>query len=386
MKNALIIILYDHPWEHTADYATQTGNYFCTTNFVIGILLKDSRSLKELLVNPLSTSFWKRRAKNFYTVTPIFFIPFRRFNLICHMNNLLNILFIKIFAFIALQVGSFSNKIVWVFNPEHHDEAYLLKGEGLLVYDCVDYHPKTHVSIQERNLLQTSNYVFVNSTVLYDLYHPFKTSIHMVPLGFDDKSFQRQQNKIKQPSRADGSVIGYIGGINSRLNYRLIQKVASICPHLKFVFIGPLQYHEKKDTFETKIRPQISALFHLKNVSYLGAVPKYAIGEYIQQFSVCMIPYDVSSPFNKNCFPMKVLEYFYFGKPVISTPIRELKKYSSYIHLENTPLLWKRSIDQLLSSKWSVYKQKEQRTIAISNSWENKFRKICTIMDDASVV
>lgn len=380
MKNALIIILYDHTWEHTADYATQTCNFFCAENIVVGILLKDALSIKELLTSRSWTGLWKKRGKNFYTITPLYFIPFRRYSFICYLNNILNIFLIKFFLFLTSKSVSSRKKIVWVYNPAHYTEANLLKGNGLLVYDCVDYHHKSHAIVQERNLLRTSDYVFVNSRVLYDLYHPFRTDIHIVPLGFDYKSFRMLQNK-KKSNRDVTPVIGYIGGINSRLNYSLLQKVASLCPHLKFVFIGPIQYHEKYEVFETMIRPQISALFQLNNVTYFGAVPKRAIGEYIQQFSVCMIPYDVSLPFNINCFPMKVLEYFYFGKPVISTPIKELRAYASFIQLEKNPTMWKRSIEHVLHTSWGEDKQKKQRDIALSNSWDHKFQTINAIIE-----
>ena len=54
------------------------------------------------------------------------------------------------------------------------------------------------------------------------------------------------------------------------------------------------------------------------NVRYAGRVPPEAVPSYLASIDVGLIPY-ADSAFNRASFPMKTLEYFSAGLPVVST-------------------------------------------------------------------
>jgi len=77
---------------------------------------------------------------------------------------------------------------------------------------------------------------------------------------------------------------------------------------------------------------------------------------------------------------MKLFEYFYMGKPVISTPIEELKRFPKFVKTGDTAEEWEHNIKELLSKPWPRRFQKEQRRLATQNSWEKKLFYITSLI------
>ena len=122
-----------------------------------------------------------------------------------------------------------------------------------------------------------------------------------------------------------------------------------------------------------------------KNIKKLKKLPNVIIGfskdrkiipSIIKQFDIGIIPYNIKLLSNKYCYPMKIFEYFYLGKPVISTPIKELKNFPEYVKIGNTIEEWKKHIEILLSKPWPEKYERKQKKLAIANSWSNKINTI----------
>lgn len=62
-----------------------------------------------------------------------------------------------------------------------------------------------------------------------------------------------------------------------------------------------------------------------KNVTFTGWVPFEEAMSYIKASDVCMIPYHKTKQTNKS-FPHKLTQYMYFGKPVLVSNVRSLKR------------------------------------------------------------
>ena len=75
---------------------------------------------------------------------------------------------------------------------------------------------------------------------------------------------------------------------------------------------------------------------------------------------------------------MKLCEYFYLGKPVVSTPILELtkKNFKGLIYTGTTYKEFENSIKEIHELGWSKHKSTKQKKIAIQNSWKNKINEI----------
>ncbi len=387
MKDALVIILYDHPIEHTSDYCTQTSNYFKKNNYVIDVLLKDTRSLKELIFLGQSYRFIQRISSRHVVITPFAFIPFIRFRFVRKINILLNIFLLRIFLSIfQSMMKKVSGKYVWIFNPEQTVTALSFDSAFHLVYDCVDHHRDKETSNREGALLKRCNTIVVNSHSLYCIYKNIRNDVTIVPLGFDVKAFSVCRSVQPAIPKRSKKIIGYIGGINSRLDFELLTTVIKSNSQVRFVFVGQIQQREATAIFQNEVLPKISAVLALPNVQYIPYVSRSCLPSYISKFTICMIPYDISLEFNRLSYPMKVMEYMYFGKPIISTPIEEFRFLSKYISLCDTSLDWNLSIRRLLNTSLSKRQRMEMKIYAKKQSWDRKFESIVKHVDSREPV
>jgi len=78
---------------------------------------------------------------------------------------------------------------------------------------------------------------------------------------------------------------------------------------------------------------------------------------------------------------MKIFEYFYPGKPVVSTPILELKRLQPYVKIAKNAEEFKEEIKKILKEGWPKEYQQKQKKMAIANSWENKIEKISEVLE-----
>lgn len=380
MNKAIVIILFDQPHEHTADYAKQTAIYFSKNNFVLGVLQKDAISIKEIIFHPRSFIFFKKINLHYYIYQPVYVLPFRRFQTIVSLNLLLNALLIRL----IIEAISFRNKLIkkyiWIFNPISYPLFRYLGSSYISLYDCVDYHGEEETGVFEKPLIKLVDYMFVNSKTLFDIHHTKRQDIHIVPLGFDEQTFAKKNNLKIVNIPKNRPIIGYIGGLNSRLDFDLLSDLIKRNPQYTFVFVGPVQMHEIQKDFILHTKPVIDSLFLYKNAIHIPFVTKTQIPEIVRQFTICIIPYDVKSGFNKYCYPMKLLEYFYMGKPVISTPIDELKQFIPYIRIGKDLNEWEQNIQELVSTPWPSIFKNEQKTIARNNNWNHKISMIMNLV------
>ena len=380
MKNSLIIILFDHPWEHTADYACQTSACLSRHNTVVGLLLKDSQSIKEIITTFRKPWLWRRQGDNFYLFKPVYIIPFRRHKQVERINVILNMIIVRVVSRFLFWQKKIRATYIWIFNPEHAYVRKVFSSGTISVYDCVDYHGHELTRDDERRLVRQSSWVFVNSETLYAIHRPVRRDIQKVPLGFNLSLFRvnHKKSSIRLPHRQP--IIGYVGGINPRLDFALLFRLMQHNPQWNFVFVGPVQVHGPQSVFRQKIQPAIDRMLGLPNVYWYPSVSKRLIPSLIWQFDIGMVPYDPKLPFNIYSFPMKILEYFYCGKPVLSTPIRELKRFPIFVTIAETPGQWELAIKRRLSGQWPDEYKKQQRDIAVVNSWEQKIASIEAVM------
>lgn len=277
-------------------------------------------------------------------------------------------------VFLLLRIRSFFSvkKILWTFNlNSYFIFEKIFPFFDLTLYDCVDFNAETnsHSFIREKQLIQQVDIFTVNSKTLLKLHKQNRSDVKLVPQGFRLETFFRKPiDKIKQCKN-----IGYVGGINFRIDYDLLLNVIPHFPTINFIFCGPVGDFPQEFMFKQQL---VVKLKKLKNVYFLGSVDKEHIPEVISSFDIAIIPYDATIPFNTNSYPMKTMEYFYMGKPIICTEIYELESFPQFIKVAKTPQDWETAIVDLMSGEWTSSAQNSERAIAIENSWLNKITKI----------
>lgn len=385
LKNKLILIPFNFPKNWSADYITQTANLLSKDNKIIAFLWEDALSLKEVLLKKIkrkeSFYYLKQEANTFY-ISPIHFIPLRRFNIIANLNFLINILIVKLI--IKIKNLDHYPKILWLFYPSFWPLVKIFGKNWLSLYDCTDFFTsadkkeKKKIHQDEIKMLSLVDKVFANSNVLYQDKNKYRKEIYLIPQGFSFNSFKSPKKipkdnpllKIKKP------IIGYVGGINHRLDYDLLKNLTKNNHHLNFLLIGPLQ----KDHLQIFAK-SLKELKRIKNIHFFDNQPREILASIIDYFDVCLIPYDINQEFNKFCYPMKIFEYFYMGKPTVSTPIEELKRLKPYVKIARNAKEFSKEIRVLLKKPWPKKYIQKQRQLAVENSWESKIKSIDRILN-----
>jgi glycosyltransferase involved in cell wall biosynthesis len=384
MKNSIIVIPMSLPWDWSTDYYEQTARILARENIVVCVQFHAPITIKTILRTGSIPKIFRKLYRHAYLFEPIDWIPFRRFALIEQMNLCLSALIIKVFVWVVTRGFSGGQKYIWIFDPQFYPLATALGSRYQCIYDVVDYLPgaqiqkvyKNKLLEMERRLLESAHLVTVNSYILKRLYIARRPDVLLVPQGFRRDWFQRRTHlPNKWRIQRDRPVIGYVGGINYRLDFDLLDRLIGNNPQYTFVFAGQIQKNDI-EVYTKHIELQFKRMLAHHNCMYVGNIPKSFVSSFIAQFDVCIIPYDASEQFNTYCYPMKLFEYFYMGKPVVSTPINELRRFSKYVKIGKSATDWEKHIKGLLSKPWPMSYQKEQKKLAIANSWEKKIAAI----------
>jgi uncharacterized SAM-binding protein YcdF (DUF218 family) len=223
-----------------------------------------------------------------------------------------------------IKLMNFNNAVIWTFLPTPLSlEVIDFLTKKIIIYHCVDKFSESHkglkkISFYENKLLKKADLVFVTSRSLYEYCSQYNSNVAIFHSGVDFEKFryiasdnQNQMDEIKGLRRP---IIGYVGGINSRLDYELIEHTALELKDYSFVFIGPVE-------------TDVSRISRLKNVRLLGKKSHADTIRAIRAFNVCIMPYRVNE-FTRNIYPAKLNEYHAMGKPVVSTALPEILEFN----------------------------------------------------------
>jgi glycosyltransferase involved in cell wall biosynthesis len=188
-------------------------------------------------------------------------------------------------------------------------------------------------SIQKRHTMLLQNedqcIVIATATALFEQVATFRTkNFCLVTNGVRIEDFGRAEKtvpaEISRVVALNKPIIGYYGAFASWFDYQLLEAVAKQKPEWEFLLIG-------WDYDGTLAKSNLPAL---ANVTVLGPVPYSMLSKYAQWFTVCTIPFLINEVTNATS-PVKVFEYMAMGKPIVTTPLPECKKYSQVI-ISNT--------------------------------------------------
>ncbi len=372
MKPTIFIIPFILPWDRPADYQRQTCFELAGKHKVIAYMQKDAVFFLKAVFGTETYSSKYLAYKNISFYRPLYLFPFRRISVIEAINRTVSFVLFQIFI---LQLR---RSIFWIFDPEFCTFPKLI--HGISIYDCVDYHAGFHqgekaatVRKQEVTLIKKVDYFFVNSHVLYRLHRSVRKPDAIVPQGFRLGKFRFL---VKAPIQISQKkpVIGYVGALDYRLDTALLKSLIQNNLRWTFVLWGSSQSEEKNE--ETKVKQDMYTILHLPNVITGESRDSQNICSIIQQFTIGIIPYRETLPGVTYSYPMKLFEYFYMGKPVLSTSIEELRRFPTYVKIGKTAKSWEKHITSLLSCSWPISYQEEQQTLARQNSWKRKIDMI----------
>ena len=208
--------------------------------------------------------------------------------------------------------------ICWYYTPMAVPFTNHLQPE-IVVYDCMDElsafkFASPDLKLREQLLFKKADVVFTGGQSIYESKKDAHHNIHSFPSSIDKQHFGKARSIKDDP--ADQQQIphprfGFFGVLDERFDIDLVKRVAEEKPDWHFVFIGPV----------VKIDP--ASLPQGKNIHYLGGKKYDELPQYIAGWDIATIPFAINES-TRFISPTKTPEYLAAGKPVISTPIKDV--------------------------------------------------------------
>jgi UDP-galactopyranose mutase len=167
---------------------------------------------------------------------------------------------------------------------------------------------------REAKLFERADLVFTGGQSLYEAKRDRHPSVHAFPSSIDVAHFEQALSVENEPADQKDIPhprIGFCGVIDERTDIELLAQIADLRPDWQFVMIGPVVKIDENDL------PRPS------NIHYLGGKDYKDLPSYIGGWDVAMMPFALNDS-TKFISPTKTPEYLAAGRPVVSTPIRDV--------------------------------------------------------------
>ncbi|MDK0565510.1 glycosyltransferase [Clostridium perfringens] len=200
-----------------------------------------------------------------------------------------------------------------------------------------------------------------------------KANVAMITNGVQYDHWQYRSDevpeKLKDIVSKGNPIIGYFGALAKWFDYELLKKVAKERPNYEIVLIGFLYDNSFKD----------SKIDELENVHYLGIVDYKELNQYSQYFTISTIPF-LLNDITESTSPVKLFEYMAMGHPIVTTDMRECRKYKSVlIGKSHEDFIEKLDFALTLDKKDEYYNYLKEE--ALANTWREKAAILDRLID-----
>jgi len=254
----------------------------------------------------------------------------------------------------------------------------------LVVYDCMDelsafkFAPP-QLTILEKELFKKADVVFTGGQSIYESKKGAHHNIHAFPSSIDKHHFGQARKITEDP--ADQKNIphprfGFFGVIDERFDIELIDTVAKAKPDWQFILLGPI----------VKIDPAILPKYN--NIHYLGGKKYDELPNYIAGWDIAMVAFAMNES-TRYISPTKTPEYLAAGKPVISTPIRDVvRPYGDHklVHIVSNADEFMKAAEKELSKKRKTSWLRKVDDFLLYNSWERTWGQMVRHIEDAYIL
>ena len=230
--------------------------------------------------------------------------------------------------------GTFDKPLLWYYSPM--DSAWSLgyfENRGV-VYDSMDElsqftgAPRALVD-NENRLMDYADVVFAGGYELSLKKKKRHDNVHFFGCGVEYSHFsQAQEASTTIPPDIDfmdRPILGWFGVVDERVDYNMVGEMARQRPNWCFAMVGPV----------VKVDPNL--LPHFPNLYWLGQRDYSVLPNYCKAFDICMMSFAINAA-TEYINPTKALEYLATGRPVISTPVKDVvRQYSDLVDIVKTP-------------------------------------------------
>ena len=338
------------------------------------MMYMSEQGLKILFVEPCDKKhpfqrFFKQECENVWRLRPCGF-PYERCS---RLINIINGKMARTEIEEAARQLKFEKPILWLDRVHGFDFEYFQKN-SFVVYDLVDEILAFGRVRNDRMLLELENQVLKRADILLSssqtlMERKIKQSSRegkslFLPNGVDCSRFSIETGKVTQQN----PTIGFIGHISKRsINYNLVQSVAAARPDWTLLFVGPGTEEDKNALKEG-----------YPNIVIQDPVSGTEVPRVIREFDIGMIPYNTEKADMDYVFPRKACEYLAAGKPVISTPLKEVECLRPYVQVATDAEGFIRKAEEVTDE--NEIATEARRTFAKKYDWDFLMKGLVAIL------
>jgi glycosyltransferase involved in cell wall biosynthesis len=213
------------------------------------------------------------------------------------------------------------NLVTWYYTPmmvpfSRHIDA------DVTVFDAMDELSKfkfapTKLLDLEQELIDRADIVFTGGSSLFEAKKDRHENVHCFPSSVDRAHFCKARARQFDPGDQEDLPrprLGFYGVIDERFDTELLDKVAAMRPNWSFVMVGPVVKISDEDLPK---RP---------NIHYLGGKTYDQLPAYLSGWDVALMPFAMNES-TQFISPTKTPEYLAGGKPVVSTPVKDVVRH-----------------------------------------------------------
>jgi glycosyltransferase involved in cell wall biosynthesis len=190
------------------------------------------------------------------------------------------------------------------------------------VYDAMDELSKfkfapEHLLSYEQELIDRADVVFTGGSSLFEAKKDRHDNVHCFPSSVDRAHFAKARARQFDPGDQEDLPrprLGFYGVIDERFDTELLAKAAEMRPNWSFVMVGPV----------VKISDEDLPKRH--NIHYLGGKTYDQLPSYLSGWDVALMPFAMNES-TEFISPTKTPEYLAGGRPVVSTPIKDVVRH-----------------------------------------------------------
>ncbi|EYD78266.1 UDP-galactopyranose mutase [Rubellimicrobium mesophilum DSM 19309] len=272
--------------------------------------------------------------------------------------------------------------VLWFYTPMMWPLAEGVEAEAI-VYDCMDelsqfkFAPP-ELKAREQALLEAADAVFTGGWSIYEAKKLQHDNIHPFPSSVDGPHFAQARKGMPMPddmATIPGPRLGFYGVIDERLDLALLDHLAQARPDWHIVMVGPVVKISEADLPK---RP---------NIHYLGGKGYAELPAYLSGWDVALMPFAINEA-TRFISPTKTPEYLSAGRPVVSTPIRDVVRHYGNldgVKIADTPEAFVQACDEALAlSKAPEIWLPEVDKVLADMSWDATFRRMDRLVTEAA--
>ena len=269
--------------------------------------------------------------------------------------------------------------VFWYYTPMALEKSRDFT-PALTVYDCMDelanfkFAPPALRTL-EQELFERADLVFTGGQTLYEAKSQQHEDAHAFPSSIDKAHFGRARTELPEPADQAGIAhprVGFFGVVDERLDIALLGQLAEAHPEWQFVIIGPV----------VKIAPE--SLPQQSNIHYLGGKDYQELPAYLRGWEVATLLF-ADNESTKFISPTKTPEYLAAGKPVVSTPIRDVvRPYGDLglVHIAADAAAFGQGIEAALQQRDDANWLRRTDDYLATISWDLTWQQMVDLMQE----